>query len=214
MRQEPAKQIDTAVLFSEQSVTQLMRHATAAKGSYCIDEQGMDPVKRVYVTATGGKLGPACGLDGSAGFEGEAVEVEFGGGGVEAAFKGEAAKLSVGGEVVEAVIVDADVGDVLGHVGDSAVAADLEELGLPSDVEAKNCVAVGEALSPLGPIAADVSSVDGDDGSSVAELPALVEREGLLSGKGEEPGDGSGEVYRLESLLDIHGRDPLGWRIE
>ena len=61
-------------------------------------------------------LGPARGLDRTGDLDGEFVEVALPLVVGQAALEHQAAQVAVGREVVEAVVVDADVRDVRGHV--------------------------------------------------------------------------------------------------
>lgn len=134
-----------------------------AAGADGIDEEGVWSVEGVDEAAALA-FGPACGLDGAGGFDGEFVEVIFPFVVRDAAFEHEAAEVSVGGEVVEAVVVDADVGDVGGHVADGVVASAFEAFLVVGCIEVEDGDAVAEAFGPLGPAAGGVFAGDGEDG--------------------------------------------------
>ena len=91
--------------------------------------------------------------------------------------------MAVGGDVVEAVVVNAGVGEVLGHVGDDVPLGHREQILIAGQLEAEQGVAVLKALCPLGPAARGVPAGNGKDGRAVADLPAPVEAQGFLRGK-------------------------------
>ena len=165
--QGAVEEIDFGVVFSHEPMTENVGKAEGAKRADGIGEERLGAVERADVAELGGELGPAGGLDGAAGFEGEIVEVGFPLVRGEATFAEESAQIAVGADIVEAVIVDPDVGDVDGHSAEGGVAADLEHGFISGGIVLEDGRAVDEAFGPLSPTAGGVFSLDGEDGGAV-----------------------------------------------
>ena len=71
------EEIDFGIVFSHEPMTQNVGKAEGAERADGIGEKRLRAVERADVAEVGGELGPAGGLDGAAGFEGEIVEVGF-----------------------------------------------------------------------------------------------------------------------------------------
>ena len=69
------EKIDLRIVFPHEAVTHHMGKAEGAERTDGVGEEGLGPVKGADVTELGGELGPAGGLDCSARFECEIVEV-------------------------------------------------------------------------------------------------------------------------------------------
>ena len=165
--QGAVEEIDFGVVFSHEPMTENVGKAEGAKRADGIGEERLGAVERADVAELGGESGPAGGLDGAAGVEGEIVEVGFPIVGGETTFAEESAQIAVGADIVEAVIVDPDVGDVDGHSAEGGVAADLEHGFISGGIVLKDGRSVDEAFGPLSPTAGGVFALDGEDGGAV-----------------------------------------------
>lgn len=192
------EEIDFSIVFSHEPMSENVGKAEGAKRADGIGEERLGAVERADVAELGGELGPAGGLDGAAGFEGEIVEVGFPIVGGEATFAEESAQIAVGADIVEAVIVNPDVGDVDGHSAEGGVAADLEHGFISGGIVLKDGRAVDKAFGPLGPTAGGVFSLDGEDGGAVRLFPAFLEGEDFWSGGLKDLFGGSFETFCCE----------------
>ena len=176
------EKIDLRIVFPHEAVTQHMGKAEGAERTDGVGEEGLGPVEGADVTEFGGELGPAGGLDGSAGFEGEIVEVGFPVVGGKPTFSEESAQVSVGADIVESVIVHPDVGDVGGHAAERSLAADLEHRFIAGGVVLENGGAVDESFGPLGPTPGGVFACNGENGGAIGFLPSFLEGEDFRGG--------------------------------
>jgi len=176
------EEIDFGVVFSHEPMTENVGKTESAKRANGIGEERLRAVERADVAEVRGELGPAGGLDGAAGFEGEIVEVGFPIVRRETTFAEESAQIAVSADIVEAVIVDPDVGDVDGHSAEGGVATDLEHRFISGGIVLEDGRAVDEAFGPLGPPAGGVFSLDGEDGGTVRLFPSFLEGEDFWSG--------------------------------
>ena len=106
-------------------------------------------------------------MDGTAGFDGQVVEVRFPCIGGESAFQQKAAKIAVGADIVEAVVMDPDMGHVGGHAAEGSLAPDLEHVFISGGVVLEDGGTIDKAFGPFGPATGGVFSCDGEDGRSI-----------------------------------------------
>ena len=161
------EKIDLRIVFPHESVTERMGEPEGAERADGVGEEGLGPVKGADVTELGGELGPAGGLDSSARFEGEIVEVGLPIVGGEPAFAEKSAQVSVGADIVEAVIVHPDMGHVGGHTAERSLAADLEHRFIAGGIVLEDGGAVDETFGPLGPTPGGVFAFNGEDRGAV-----------------------------------------------
>src|ERR1035438_5276130 len=87
--------------------------------------------------------------------------------------------MAVGGDVVEAVVVNAGVRQVLGHVGNDVFAGCRKQVLLIGQIEAKERVAILKALRPLRPAAGRVLSAESKYRRAVCGVPAPLDLHGF-----------------------------------
>src|ERR1039458_10723321 len=104
--------------------------------------------------------------------------------------------MAVGGDVVEAVVVNAGVRQVLGHVGNDVFAGCRKQVLLAGQIEAKQRVAVLKALRPLRPTSGRVLSADSKYRRAVCRVPAPLELQGFRGCKFQ------GTIDRRHESLD------------
>ncbi len=178
--QRSVQQIDALVLFCLQAVAEHMRHTADAQGAYGVDEERVAAVEGVDVAETIVEAGPTGGLHRSTYFQCELVKVQLLSIVGHAPFEHQPAQVAISGDVVEAMVVDAGVGEMLGHVGNDVPLGNGEEIPISGQLKADQGIAVLESLRPLGPAARSVATRNGHDGGSVAYFPAPVEAQGLF----------------------------------
>ena len=161
-------------------MAQLVRDRQRPQRTDRIDEQRVRPVEGIDVTAAR-DLGPPPGLDRAAELQRQFVEVAFPGVFRDPAFAHQPQQVAVGADVVEAVIVDAHVAHVRGHLLDRVAAADLQELGLVRGVELQHGRTVLEALRPFRPAAGRIFPGHRENGRAGGRIVAGLDRQDLLA---------------------------------
>ena len=149
--------------------------------------------------------GPAVSLDGAAGFEGQTVIGKFPVVVGDFFFEHEAAEIAVGGDDVEAVIVNAEMGEMRGHLIGDGAAGEVEEATIAGGVEDEQCGAELEAVGPMGPGAGGVLSGGGEAARALASRGG-GEIHDLAHGQGHEAVDGGEQIGGLDSAIQRHGR--------
>ena len=204
------EKIDLRIVFPHEAVTHHMGKAEGAEGADGIGEEGLGPIERTDVAEFGGQLGPPGGLDSSARFECEIVEVGLPIVGGESAFAEESAQVSVGADIVEAVIMDPDVRHVGGHTAERSLAADLEHRFIASGVVLENGGAVDEPFGTLGPAPGGVFTFNGENRSAVRLLPTFLEGEDFRGGGLENFFGGCFEAFRGEGGVVFDHKTRVG----
>ncbi len=104
--------------------------------------------------------------------------------------------MTVGGDVVEAVVMDAGMSEVLGHIVHDMAACKGQEARVACEIEADESVAILKALRPLGPTARRVLAGDGEYRRAIGHLPAALEHDGFCGGNFERSLDRGHECLR------------------
>ena len=81
------------------------------------------------------------------------------------------------------MVVDADVGDVGGHVPHRAAAPDPQEAPVARHIVLQDGTAVLETLGPLGPAAGRVAPGPSEDRGATGRIPRAVEIGDLAGGQ-------------------------------
>jgi hypothetical protein len=152
----------------------------------------------------------ARGLDGAGDLERELGEGEFVAVQRDLALQHQPAEVAVGGDIVEPVIVDADMGDMGGHVPHGLLAAELQHGLVARRVELQEGHAELEALGPFRPTARGVPALDRENRRAVGGIPGGVQGADLPAGQGEDAGGFLPQALRRQADVDFHGSAPEG----
>ena len=112
-------------------------------------------------------------------------------------------QIAEGGNVVEAVVVHADMRDMLGHVFARSFAADGEKPSVAGGVKLQQRRAKLEPLRPFRPAARRVSTFDREHRRAALRLPGFLDAQDLLRGKLEQARDFGDELLRREREINF-----------
>src|ERR1017187_1566265 len=109
----------------------------------------MAAVERMNEAGTVRQIGPARGLHGAARFESHLVKGEFPLVVRSFARNHEAAQISVRRDAVESVVMNTQVGHVLGHVSHYELSGRIEQILLSRQLKTEQRLTVQKALGPI-----------------------------------------------------------------
>ncbi len=204
MEQHPLQERDGPVPLLEQSVAERVRERERAQRAHRVREERVGAVERVDEAPAVGAARPAPRLHGPARLERQLAQLAFATVGLVAALENQPSQRAPGADVVEAVVVDAHVRQVRGHVREGALAAQLEERALVRRVELQQGRAELEALRPVGPATRRVAAAQREDRRAVGRVPGLLEREDLPGGERPHAVDRRTQVRGAQRLVDPH----------
>src|ERR1700739_652029 len=101
------------------------------------------------------------------------------------------------------MVVDTNVGEMLGHVGDDVPLGQREQVPTSRQLEAQQGIAVLEPLGPLRPATRGIAPGDGDDGGTVAHLPTPVEAQCFFRSQLKRALDSRGQILSLQGVIGL-----------
>ena len=199
---EPSEQGDFGVLLVVGEMAEPVGHRQGAQRADGVGEERVRPVEGVDEAAAVLGAGPAPGLDGSGAFQRQGVEIPFPGVGGDFPLVHQPGEVAVGADVVEAVVMDAEVGEVRGHVVDDVAPGPVQAFGVAGGVELEQPPSEEEALGPFRPAPGAVLALDREHRGAVRWPRPPPQRLELLPRKLEQAPEPRLQVAGPQAVVD------------